>query len=376
MPSCVFMESGGQATHGLEFYSSSAGAATVDGTVTRNGPKSIKLNTSSPAVDARVTRTGVLADAGRRISFWFRFSAAPAASSAFCRALNSGGTARVRIRLTTSRTLSVEGVGASTVTGSTVLSVDTWYRITFSYSITSTTIYTAKVYINGTLEATANTGTLTGTGTVDIDWQADTTNGTNRLMYFSDIYIDDGTDSSDPGKIGVTYKAPNANTNINEFDTGVGASPANRWENVDDRPISAATGWQQAASAEAEEVYTLQNRITGDLDIGRYPIVAVCGWVWAKQTTGGGGSPAIFVSSTGYSITLTSTAALHTKLLTQDTYPNSDDPTPYGIGMRSGGTADDTFLYECGCLIAYEEKILPLFDGLSTLQAVKRAASF
>ena len=72
-----------------------------------------------------------------------------------------------------------------------------------------------------------------------------------------------------------------------------------------------------------------------------------------KMQTGYGtfGDPKIMLDGTETSITLTASNALYTKIVDGPYYP--DDAA--GIGMRSAGASvtTDTFMYECGVLIAF-----------------------
>ena len=63
------------------------------------------------------------------------------------------------------------------------------------------------------------------------------------------------------------------------------------------------------------------------------------------------GDPKIMVNGTEYSVTLSTSNALYTKCVDSASYPSN----AAAIGMRSSGTTADTYLYECGMLVAYTE---------------------
>lgn len=249
MATTQFIESGTNATGGFEFWSSTAGTTTSDTTTKRNGNlRSIKLNTGSPAAVARATKTSILADTGRRISAWWNFPAvSPAGNNGFMTASNAAGTAVIQISLTTAGKLQINLAGAPNVQGTKVLETNTWYRISLSYTITSTTSYEIRVYINGTLEVTiSSNGTLTTVTTANLVMAGAVAAGDNFIAYCSDIYVDNGTDLADTGNISVTSKRPAADNTIG-FDAPIGTDPgANlRYTAVNERPISQATGRQQ-----------------------------------------------------------------------------------------------------------------------------------
>src|SRR6185436_4896618 len=61
------------------------------------------------------------------------------------------------------------------------------------------------------------------------------------------------------------------------------------------------------------------------------------------------GTPKLTLNGIDYAVTLTTSPATYRKSITTDAYPSS----AAAIGMVSSGTADDTFLYECGVIVAY-----------------------
>lgn len=353
-----FMEAGSSATGAFDFYSSTSGTITSDSGTTRGGnPRSIKLNTGSPAAVVRAVKDSILADAGRRISVWWNFPDAtpPATLSGFMSAQNSSGSGLIQTSLGTDGKLILIAVGATTATGTTVLQDGVWYRISLCYTITSSTVWSARLYLNGVLEASLDsTGTLSQTlpsARLTIVLQAAT--GDNFVAYFSDVYVDDGTMLNDPGNVSITNKLPASNS-TNQFDTFIGANPANRWTNVNEFPVSTVNGWQQAASTQVVEVYGIEAQATGYRNLDASTILAKSPWIYAKGAAGALGTPAIMLDGGATAVTLTNAAKLHASLADGSTWPTS-------IGMRSTGVADDTFLYDTGALIAY----IP-YDGSTT----------
>lgn len=337
MASAIFMESGGDATGGFEFWSSTTGTLSVQGTTTHTGADAIKCNPGGGS-QGYVRKNGVLADAGRCISFWFQTAALDSADMEILEIDDPSPSFIAYLTLTSGGLLKLNSTGVLG-TGSTVLSINTWYRISVSYTITNTTVYTMKVYLNGNLEITGS-GTLARTGTDVIRLGLLIT--TNAITaYYDDIYVDDRSDGSDCGDVRVTAKLPTT-VNANNFDTTVGSGAVN------ERPLSETNGKQQAASSQVSQNYNLETASAGDVDISASTVVARAAWIWAKEAAVSG-TPKITNNGTDTGITLAVTSALYTNLVTSATYPSD----AAGIGMVSSGTADDTFLYECGMLVAY-----------------------
>lgn len=218
MPSITFLESGTDATQGFEFWSATAGTVSSATDQVKTGPRSIKLTTGSPAL-ASAQKSGVLADAGRRISLWFRGGTLPAAESNLLLIEDAADNTVAQVRWRTDGKLSFGMVGATFVTGSTTLSINTWYRLAVSYTITNTTTFRIDVYVDGVNQGSATAGTATRTGSDILQVTAASALGNGINVWYDDVYIDDGADYTDPGDIRVTNKRPNANGGTNTFDT-------------------------------------------------------------------------------------------------------------------------------------------------------------
>ncbi|TSC70211.1 MAG: hypothetical protein CEO12_526 [Parcubacteria group bacterium Gr01-1014_46] len=342
-PTITFMDSGGDATGGFDFYDVTTGAVAVDNTIYHTGTRSLKGSTGNPAVNGLMSRSGILSDTGRRISAWVYFDTAPVAQSNWFQIFSTSAN-MAQLQITTGRKLSMLGP-----TGNTVLATNTWYRISIAYVITSLTEYEFRIYLNGALELVVkNAGALGGTGSDRLRFLTASAWGTDINVWYDDIYVDSGTDLSDPGDVRVTAKKPAAN-NTNNFDTAIGANPSNRWTNVNEVATSTTNGWQHSASSDVQENYTLEARHIGDVDLTKNTIIGRTAWIYAKGTAGGAGTPKIMDNGTETAITLTSIPALFTLTSTDSSYPSN----AAGIGIRSTADADDTFLYEAGTLIAY-----------------------
>lgn len=350
-----WMESGTDATQGFQFWQSTGGttdtAISSDTTVAKTGPRSIKVSSGTAnGTSFAENRTG-FSDTGTRVSAYFYFDDLPTSNISILRITNSTYNDIATIRLNSTGTLSVLNSSALG-TGSTTLSADTWYRISIAYVITSTTDFDIKVFINGTPEiilSDSATLTYTSTNRMRIGWNAAPGAG-EKVLHFDDIYIDNGTDATDPGDIRVTAKLPNT-VNNNGFDTTTGTGAVN------ERPLSTTNRMTDTTSNTpgALQDYTLQTAATGDVDLSSSQVVTLVArtaWVWASRqssctvTT----EASIIDNGTETTITLTTSAAFYSVITDSGSYPSNAQ----GIGMRAVDGTCDTAFSEGGTLIAYK----------------------
>ena len=364
MPNLVFAEPGTDSTGDFSLFNTTSGTVASDTSVKHTGTRSIKLSTGNPSTNAIVdTVTGILADAGRRISFYFRFSALPATSGVLFRVADATSNAVISGLVLSSGLLQNTPAGGTAVSGTAVLSVDTWYRVSISYTVTDLSTYQCKMYINGVLDSTSNAGTLTRQGSsvlrliASSGWPIDTN------VWYDNIVVDDGNDYTDIGNVLTTAKFPAAN-NVNDFDTAIGANPANRWTNVNELPLSVTNGWQHAAATDVQENYTIQAASVGDVDVSAKRIIGHVAWIRAKGVASGAGTPKIMNNGTETAILLTAAVTPYFSATTTAVYPTN----AAGVGMRSTNFTDDAFLYECGMIIVYGEPI----GGFRSLLGVGR----
>jgi hypothetical protein len=340
VPTPTLLDSGTDATQGMEFATAIVGTVTSD-TTPRTGPRAYKCHAAGTT--ASVRWDGVLAAAGRRLSFGFRFSATPTANGAIL--FSHDGAVAFKIFLRTDRTLGLyNNADALLVGGTTVLSTATYYRISVGYTITSTTVNEFRIYIGGVLEITASNVTLATTNAGNLLLMANFNLGNPFDVWFDDIYVDNGTDLTDPGDIHLTAKLP-ASVNTGGWDTTVGTGA------VDERPLSEANGMQETTVNGDQQNYALQAAAVGDVDIAASTLVARSAWIWAKVSVASVLAK-LMDNGSESAVTLTTTAALYTRLTESAVYPSD----AAGIGARSS-TTPDTFLYECGALLAYRPAV-------------------
>ncbi len=352
----TFMESGTSATQGTEFW-------TVVGTATSDtvhypfsGPRSIKLFTSSPAVTATAARAAVLADAGRRISFRFRFDTLPAGTAPILRISQSSiGTVVFALNLLTTGALNVVPTGIAATAGTTILKTNTWYRIGVAYTVTNSTTYTINVFIDGKLEITkSGGGTMSNVTSAALVLIANSALGVNVSEWYQDIYVDDSTALTDPGNIIVTNKRPVSAGAANNWTTQIGSGGSGygtgHSPQVNEQPLSTTNGWSIASSSLIVEDYTIEGASVGDVDVSnpRYQLVDFMGWVYFKSGTAD--TRNIIVAGAASNITTTTAFALYLKIAGSTTYPS----TNAAIGMNNNSLVALASLAECGILLAYK----------------------
>lgn len=286
----IHQDAGGNATGGLEFWTSITGTVTVSTDQPRFGPYSLKHASGAGNGAATVYKDGVMADAGRRISVWVYLAALPSTTFGFWNATGVGGTGITwQVRIDTNGKLALyRGVGPTLVaTGTTTVPTNTWFRVSVGFVITSGSVNDCRVYLNGTLEATGhNVSVNTGSDRLSIGWGTGAPPGANYVMYTSGCYTDDGTAFDDVGggvadSVHVACKHPAA-TNTNNFDTTVGTG-TNRWDYVDEVPLSESNGLQHAAATDVQENFGLEAAADGDTNLTGATIIARTAWAWAKR---------------------------------------------------------------------------------------------
>ncbi len=341
----TFMEAGTDATNDTTFYTTTGTAPTSSTTQFHGSPRSLKINAGSLG---GVIKSGILADAGRRISMWV-YSEASVSQPLF-RIQQPGGNSEATVSIWSDDTVKFTyGLSNTQVAGSNTITSGAWHQVVMAYKITSTTVNEFRIYVDGNLEISLTNITLSSTVYTDLVIGHPNSAGGAGAQYIDDVYVDDSNALTYPGDIRVTAKLPTT-VSSNAWDTtgGTGA--------VNERGIGTANYKAHASSAAATQTYQIQAAAIGDVDISSYTYVAGTTWVWAKRGSGGAGTPYIKPCYTGVSdITPAldaTTAALFT--LTTD---STSYPTLYNagcVGMQSTGAGADTFMYEAGMLIAYQ----------------------
>lgn len=353
----TFLEPGTDATQDLSFFRTVTGTVASDATVSYTGPRSLKCSVGNPAANTTVLASaGVIADSGSQVSIYVRFDSLPSATSVIYTLLTTALSV-AQVQINTSGNLIMAPTGATAVTGSSVLAINTWYRISVSYYITNTTTFQFRLYINGIPEATASAGTLTRTGTDTIRIGTTSGYGADKNLWYDNIYAAKGGASSssqpDTGNILMTAKRPNANGTANNFSTQIGSGGSGyglgKSPQVNEQPLSTTNGWSiiNAGSVVTEE-YNIEDMRTGDVNIRARTIVSCMGWVYASALAAETGKIIWNGDKSNISITTTNTMFMKYSNSRIDAAHEGED-----IGIETDATVTTVSLYECGVVCAF-----------------------
>lgn len=359
----IFLEPGGDSTFDTNMWTVESGTpAIATDFVHGSHIKSIQYPTgaAAPTLGARAVAT----DAGGRFSFWIYLNALPNATSTImglCQA--NFGTDIVRFRLTSTGILQLTN-GSNTQIGSngSTLSTGQWYRITFTWKITSTTVNQFATFLNGSSDITVANTTL-GAVTSSELYIGNASGNTTLDMRSSDHYIDNSNALTDPGNIWVTAKRPVSNGTSVGFTTQIGSGGSGygsgHTPQENERPENDADGWSVigAGSAITEE-YNIEGQSVGDINISGSTIVDYVGWVRSKALASE--TAQIIVNGVSSNIALTSTTAYFTKVAGSSTYPTG---TGSDIGEISSTTVTTVSLYEAGIIVAYIPAVITPTSG-------------
>jgi hypothetical protein len=360
----TFLEPGGDAdflvgtTNG--FWSSTGGNAPsiASDFVHGNHQRSTKVSTVAGSNFARVRKLDVVQDTGSRVSFYVYLVAygAGLGRQIFYTTVGSGITIGFSLFVSNTGVLQLYNAVANQIgsNGST-LSLNTWYRISLAYTITSSAVNRFEVFVNGVSDISVTNATLTNIGSTAINMGTATGNATLDFR-FSDVYVDDSNSLTDTGDIWVTAKRPNANGTSNQFTTQIGAGGSGYGSGhspqVNERPLSTTNGWSVSNTTVQTEQYTIESKSTGDIDISNATIVDYMGWISAKvDSTSNSPVHNIIVNGVSTAKTMSTSAAIYTKFAGSAVYPTGN--TDIGMDAAYTSTPHTTSLYECGIVVAY-----------------------
>jgi hypothetical protein len=170
-------------------------------------------------------------------------------------------------------------------TGSTLLAVNTWYRI--EIVLTNTVPQTVTVKLDGATEITATDVDLGSVGMARVRFgKVLNRNGNSVEFYYDDIYVDDATW---PGAGQILAMRPNGDGNYTAWTIGVGGG--SDWENVDDPAGGGSAAHDGDAtylkSTGLDEQETVDLESTATVGISG-TIHAVVGIVYVREQPSGG----------------------------------------------------------------------------------------
>ena len=342
------------------FWSGSFGTAPVyDTAQKKSGLASWKSDSGASNNASLVYRVGVVptgANLGARITAYFRLTNLPGSTATLFGVTTSANQYLV-VRITSGGVLQLWGGGSQIGSNGSTINpggVPAWYRLSLVYKLNASgQISDAKLFLDGVQDISVTGLTLTTGADFALGWVD--TPGASKVLHFHHVYADDDTSLTDTGDIRVTAKLPNADS-TRGFDTVIGggtgdcADGSTEYGCVNDRPISESTGWRQTATADVTENFNIESASQGDVDISGNTLVARTAWVWAKKGSGPGacGTTAdMWDNNSASAVELTASSALYTKITDSTTYPSNP-----AAGMNSCTTAQDTYFYETGVLIA------------------------
>lgn len=291
-----FLEAGTAATQDLTFWGTvtvgGGGSVATDTGTTRNNARALKIVGASAAFS-----TSFSSKTAGRLSAFFQASSVSLQTPILgqmagvngCSGLVANTSGFLSAGIDSAGHLQVLAVGAAgaqiTKTGAgTVATAAAWHRLSLVSNITSVSNWTATATLfsaDGTTQLDTVTASNADANLLSAAYSnICVASVASQTINISDVYADDSNALTDPGNINVTPKRPAANS-TNNFDTAIGTC-ANRWDCVNERPLSETKGWQQAGSTQVAEAYTTDTASGGDTDISTATIAGYNGWLWAR----------------------------------------------------------------------------------------------
>jgi len=348
-----FLEPGGDATFDTNIWPAAQGSPAVATDFVHGGHiKSMKYRAANQDY---LIGSNFVTDAGGRISFWAYFNALPTGSTGvfFASEQTGDGAVVFGLGLSTGGALQLLNSALSQIgSNGATLATGAWNRISIAWTITSGSVNTLKIFVNGTISITVTNATLANITSADFIIGNPGTNAGMDLRT-SDHYVDNSTALTDPGNIWVTAKRPFTNGTTIGFTTQVGSGGSGygsgHTPQENERPESATNGWSitSAGSAITEE-YNIEGQSVGDINIAGSTIVDYMGWVFTKALIAETGK--IIVNGVSTNISITTSGKIFRQIAGSSTYPAG---TGSDIGEITSTTVTTVSLYECGIIVAY-----------------------
>ena len=256
---------------------SGSGTATIETTNKRNGNYSVKLATAGSAGTSFLGNntanewTSVLGE-----NFWmriyFKSSDNPGSIINILRVWKSNAVLG-SIRLNTDGTLGLyDSTGTLRGSNSTATVTDgNWHRIELFYSLQPGIPSGQNQIIGGHLDGVQWTGSKATSGaTSDLSVRMEAgyidSPGNNKTAYIDDICVVKGVGYGvglDTGASKILNLVPNALGNANAWDTLNPSSPTNRWDNIDDIPVTTTGYIQETTTTAKKEQFNLTSKLVG-----------------------------------------------------------------------------------------------------------------
>lgn len=250
-------------TAGVEFDSTSGTAPTIDTGTFNGGVASIKFNPSAATSFMTHQFAATSATNNVYVRFKVRFTTFPGANSITIAVVRSAAAGNnLTIRCNTAGTIFLNNEQSSSQVGSTspAMSLNTWYRIEFSY-----------VYATGAAAAyltldTADTGAAFANGTATASVATDTfrlgfVDSATGTYFADDVGINDQIGLFENGLLGpgsIFHLRPAATGDMNGFLVNVGgtAGAANNYSRVSEITPDDATSYNGSAVLSASDLFS------------------------------------------------------------------------------------------------------------------------
>ena len=349
-----FIDPGGDATFDFKLYTG-VGTGTVSTDYLHgNHVKSYKWTNSQ----GYAYKSAVVADAGGRISAYFYFTDWPASANGFVGIEQTAdGLVVAKLQISTTGVLQAFERGGNQIgSNGTTLSLNTWYRISFAWTITSKTVNEFRVYLNGVLDITGTNVSLQNNTATDFIFGS-FTGDASFTMYASEIFIDDINSLADTGDVRVTAKRPFGNGTAVQFTTQIGSGNSGygdgHADEVNERALSETNGWSLSiTTTKKTEEYNIEGLAVGDINLTGTSILGFMGWIWAKVASTTNRVTNIIVNNVATAKLLTTSYAMWTQITNTSIYP-SGTGTDIGMDAVFSTTPRLASLAECGIIVAY-----------------------
>ena len=215
------------------------------------------------------------------------------------------------------------GTGTLLGTSTAQMTADAWHTIEVRWQITSTTVGTVEVWVDGTRSINLTSVDNTDAGTTNVQrvalGESTGTTSSGDYIAYDDFAINDTSGSINNGQIGdgriVLLKPTGAGSNTGQ--TRGGTDSGANWSQVDELPPS-LTDYVYSATAATRDTYALQ-----DVPAGTYAVNCVEVLAYAQNNDAGAGSLGLTVKSgattnEGTAQSLTTSGAYYRQLYETD----------------------------------------------------------
>jgi hypothetical protein len=278
-----------------EGFSVVTGSPAISTVTYRSGAAALEIGSLGSGTREAIGNQYVAAEVGGD-TYYFRaylyVATAPSADNTIIAFATTTGlsTHGINVKLTSSRTLDVYQGTTNLATGSTALSLNTWYRVEIAYKRDAATPNANLDYfelkIDGATEDSSTTASIASAcNHVGIGGNLKAEAQTQGSWFFDDVALNDSTGAAQtswPGSGKIVFLKP---TGTGTYDEPTATGAATNWECVDEVPKDDATtyaaftanssGWTIAGSR-----LLMQMQGASDVSIGANDTVTLVGVGW------------------------------------------------------------------------------------------------